>query len=86
MKKYLKVSNLICVLQMTGKDMCVLSKQESARVIGVAGNILWEQQEVDRESAALNNARSNLSETSTAEPVAAHAASSVSPPRPPLRP
>ena len=25
---------------MTGKDMCVLSKQESARVLGVAGNIL----------------------------------------------
>ena len=55
-------------------------------MLGVAGNILWEQQEVDRESAALNNARSNLSETSTAEPVSAHAASSVSPPRPLLRP
>ena len=99
-KKYLNVSNFICILQMTGKDMCALSKEEfCARAPVFVGDILWEhlvllQQDVDRESAALKNAPSNLSETST-EPVSAHSAhfpaspqktyhtlsSSVSPPR-----
>ena len=71
----MKVSNLICILQMTGKDMCALSKEEfCARAPVFVGDILWEhlvllQKDVDRKSAALKNAPSNLSETST-EPTA----------------
>ena len=60
---------------MTGKDMCPLSKEEfCARAPVFVGDILWEhlvllQKDVDRKSAALKNAPSNLSETST-EPTA----------------
>ena len=51
--------------------MCGLSKEEfCARAPVFVGDILWEhlvllQQDVDREKAALKNAPSNLSETST---------------------
>ena len=56
---------------MTGKEMCGLSKEEfCTRAPVFVGDILWEhlvllQQDVDREKAALKNAPSNLSETST---------------------
>ena len=59
---------------MTGKEMCGLTKEEfCSRAPVFVGDILWEhlvllQQDVDREKAALKNAPSNLSETST-EPV-----------------
>jgi len=65
------VTNFIRSFQMTGKDMCGLSKEEfCARAPVFVGDILWEhlvllQQDVDREKAALKNAPSNLSETST---------------------
>ena len=54
--------------------MCALSREEFCRrAPSFVGDILWEhlvllQQDVDREAAALKNAPSNLSETST-EPV-----------------
>ena len=56
---------------MSGKEMCGLSKEEfCSRAPVFVGDILWEhlvllQQDVDREKAALKNAPSNLSETST---------------------
>ena len=54
--------------------MCALSREEfCGRAPSFVGDILWEhlvllQQDVDRDAAALKNAPSNLSETST-EPV-----------------
>ena len=51
--------------------MCALSREEfCGRAPSFVGDILWEhlvllQQDVDRDAAALKNAPSNLSETST---------------------